>query len=379
MKSFRTLLAPAREFLRRLRSRPRLGLFLCPTGSSVVEVARDGRVLWEIVSEEPVSATTPPDTVSALLSRARETTRTWYKPVLVIGLDPAFAQYKRLWRFPTTNDAYVDSMVVRENAIQFFRSFPSGTLISEAVRDDAGLVWAAAYDESLVRAVCAAASLSGFTLRGVVPQESLPVEDLPPEQLAHPLSSAACRSAILGWSRGQIRFGVSVSPRPSLRPGFVSRRVAAGALVVALIVVGAWPILAAQRLIIKAQRSRAALQANERIAREIEVELDSVGRRLARLAISGAPRFRSLDLLEHLAAALPSGAVVTRVSLDSAGGRIDILSPAEDDLGARLARSSLVESPELVGPVEIDRASGREMFRYSLRFVHGGAARGESP
>lgn len=380
VKHLLTLLALAREHVRRLRSRPRLGLYLCPTGSSVVEVDRNGRVLWESAWEEQLGAAMTPERAAELLSRAREATRSWFKPVLVIGLHPAFAQFKRLWRFPRTQDEYVDSMVVRENATQFFRTFPSGIVTSDAVRDDAGFVWAAAFDGTQMRALYAAAASRGLTLRGVVPQESLPTKHVHPVNLATPLGIAAWRSAMQGWSREQMRFAASLNPRRPSRPGSVRRRLAAGALAAALIVAGAWPILTARHLMTQAQRARDELRTKERVAREVEAELAGVGRRLSRLATSGAPQLRGLDLLEHLTSALPSGSVVTRVSLDSSGGRVEILSPAEDDFAARLAQSPLVKNPELVGPVAIDRASGRELFRYSLRFAHGSStAAGRSP
>ena len=77
-----------------------------------------------------------------------------------------------------------------------------------------------------------------------------------------------------------------------------------------------------------------------------------------------------IQLLAHLAAALPPGSVLTHLQVDSAGGTLIALAPSADGVLKGISESTLIAMPEIVGPVTRETTGSREVERVTVRFAH---------
>lgn len=347
-----------------------VGIYVGTDAVAAVEVDGSSGVRWVLTGPAPADVDAVAASINDLLSQLPVSMSSWRRRRVVIGLDTDYAQFKRLWGLPPIPSVTVGSALLRENASRFFRHSPHGLATSPVVIREADEVWASAADASVVRAVEQSCKTHGVELQALIPMESALEEQTPPEVLTERPSVNAWRLAQLMRAGGPIDFNTASVSALSYSRSPRRERLAAVALATASVLAATLPVLDAQRTVREAQRSHADWAAREATALATVAELEQVDAALVAIARAQSSRRHSIDVIAHLTATLPPGAVITHLQLDSVGGSLTTLAASADGVVKGLSASPLLVQPEIVGPVTRDRSAGKEFDRLSVRFRH---------
>jgi hypothetical protein len=292
--------------------------------------------------------------------------RKFGRPRVTVALGATYAQTKRLAGLPPIGDARVLAKTVQEHAARFF--LKNGVpLVTTSVRLDAnGHPWGAALQKSVVDTVVSACRASRLELSGIVPA----VDVAKPEVAAlAPLGDeamefaaaygAAVMSGALTWRAG------AAADEQAPRWRVTTIACAAGlALILAVLAPGLGARVTEHRAIAHLATIAGPAHAAQRVARDN----DLVTRALGEVASFDRGRRPATLLMAALANALPEGAALLALHVDSAGGSVVAFAPRAGALLTRLETVPGLAAPEITGPVTRETAGGHEVERVTVRF-----------
>lgn len=393
---------------------PRIGVYI--TGDTLhALLVRRQRIerWWSVdVGDHPSLETALVATVSGVAGK-------WpIRPRVFVAVGLSASRVRRLARLPRVEDARTLTALVRGNIDRFF-AHPGASMVCSAVARGAnGDIWAAAFDESVVRAAARACRAARLQLALVVPapialreawhgdtaswsesdlavrarfeSRGMPAEisyhnvrresdGLPasPASLVAPLARLGETAA-----RYALAFGAVQTPRNerlALRPRDFDvavaeppggRRVvtAAAALVTGVACIAAGPMLV---------NGIAESQARERIqalgpaldsARVLDAELTSNVADASAFAHFIAGRRSITHFLGELTEMLPEGAWISNLSIDPEGGKVIVIGPSTSEILTALAGAPSISGLVIEGPVSPERDGDERLERSSLRF-----------
>jgi hypothetical protein len=323
------------------------------------------RVLWGVSgaleSETPLAAA-----LSGFL--ANLPLGPFVRPRLTVALGPAFAQTKRLAGLPPLGDERELGRTVGEHAARFFLKNGVPLVITSVRLDADGKAWGAALQKPTVDTIVTACRGSRVRLIGIVPAADVLRPSLDTGAVAGlgrdaasfaTAYGAAVVSDALTW-----RTSATADPQVPRWRLVVATSAAAFAVVVAALAPG----LAARVAEHRAITHLAAIAAPTRIARRTARDLGQVTGALGEVGAFDARRRSVSLLLGALARALPEGAVLLALHVDSAGGSIVALAPRAGALVMSLERLPGISVPEITGPVTREAAGIRAVERATVRF-----------
>jgi hypothetical protein len=338
----------------------------------------------------------------------------WPRPRAVVALGPSRAQTRCIAGLPPVGDARVLAQIVREGASRFFLANGKPLATTGVRLEEPGRVWCAAFEEPTVHAVVSACAGAGLRLRAIVPAVAvlpLALEDpvltwrdggtsaevradggvmrsvrrLVADDDGEPAAGStrpAPGLAPLGpeaW-RFADAYGAAVLPGDEalvLRPGRAGAaghvpgwRLGLAGAALAVSVAGALylPVAAARGAGEEANARVDSLAAPRRAALVADAELRRVTAGLAQVAEFDAARRPAATLLAELTRALPDGAALVALRIDSAGGGLVAVAPRAAAVLMPLERVDGVRAPEVVGPVTREVLAGREVERVTVKF-----------
>lgn len=392
---------------------PRLEIGVAIDGACVRAVGlRFGRVVWGLETEIAEPDAIAGALTACLASRPRHTS--WVlPPVVTIALGPTHAQTKRLVGLPPLADAGLAARTVQEHVGRFFlkNGIP---LVTTSVRvDSAEGAWVGAFEQPTVAALAAACVASRVQLRAVVPAVDVLAHGLVAvydETLVWLDGHARGDAFAITWRGGRLSgvrrtaatgeagppvavpalavlgerawrfapaYGAAVSPAPltyradGQRRRTTSRRqvaVAAAAALLALALAALTPGLAARRAEWRATAQLGRLGPSEKRALAVARDLGLVTAALGEVAaFEQSARISTIELRD-LANALPPGAALLAVHMDSVGGSIVAIAPRAGAVVTPLDHIPWLASAEIVGPVTREHAGGRDVERVTVRF-----------
>ena len=324
---------------------------------------RGARVVWGV--DAPIAAATPlGDALAAFLGRLP--LRRFGRPRVTVALGATFAQTKRLAGLPPIGDERVLAKTVGEHAARFF--LKNGVpLVTTSVRLDAkGQPWGAALQKDVVDTIVSVCRASRLELAGVVPA----IDVAKPEVTALALLGvealefaaaygAAVTPGALTWRAR------SIADEQAPRWRLTTIACAAGlSLILAMLAPGLGARVAERRSIAHLAMIAASTRAAQRIARDN----DLVTRALGEVASFDHGRRPVTILMAALAKALPEGAALLALHVDSAGGSVVAFTPRAGALLTRLETVPGLAAPEITGPVTREIAGGHEVERVTVRF-----------
>ena len=324
---------------------------------------RGARVVWGV--DAPITDTTQlGDALAAFLVRLP--VRRFGRPRVTVALGATFAQTKRLAGLPPIGDERVLAKTVQEHAARFFlkNGIP---LVTTSVRLDAnGQPWGAALQKSVVDTIVSACRASRLELAGIVPAVDVAKPDVAPlASLGHEAREfsaaygAAVMSGALTWRAG------AGADEEAPRWRVTTIACAAGlALVLAVLAPGLGARLTEHRAIAHLATIARPTRAAQRVARDN----DLVTRALGEVASFDRGRRPATLLMAALAKALPEGAALLALHVDSAGGSVVAFAPRAGALLTRLETVPGLAAPEITGPVTRETAGGQEVERVTVRF-----------
>jgi hypothetical protein len=324
---------------------------------------RGARVVWGV--DAPITdATELGDALAAFLVRLP--VRRFGRPRVTVALGATFAQTKRLAGLPPIGDERVLAKTVQEHAARFF--LKNGVpLVTTSVRLDAnGEAWGAALQKGVVDTIVSACRTSRLELAGIVPAVDVAKPDVAPlTPLGHEAMEfsaaygAAVTSGALTWRAG------AGADEAAPRWRMTTIACAAG---LALVLVVLAPGLGARLTEHRAIAHLATIARPTRAAQHVARDNDLVTRALGEVASFDRGRRPATLLLAALAKALPEGAALLALHVDSAGGSVVAFAPRAGALLTRLETVPGLAAPEITGPVTRETAGGREVERVTVRF-----------
>jgi hypothetical protein len=370
-------------------------------------LVRDGTVCWAARSGRVLDSALSAQ-IKDLLAQAP--VDRWRRPRVTGAVGPSASQVKRLQGLPPVEDPAALALIVSEGAGRFFlrNGIPLDTGGVRIV--ESGTAWAAAYERPMIAEIAAGCRAAGFRLRAVVPSvvalaavattESGSWDDgdvrvefsaaagtlasvrrVAADAPVMPLAAAPPALASLGadgWRFSDAYGAVTIaSSEPlALRPaGSVnapsSRRDVARAGIacaIAALLAAAAPGFGAQIDRARASRDLALLSATARDAAGADEELRRMSRALAESDAFAASRRSPTELLGGLALALPAGAALVLLRVDSAGGTLVMLAPHAARAIAALDSVPGITAPEIVGPVTRETIANRAVERVTVHF-----------
>jgi hypothetical protein len=324
---------------------------------------RGARVVWGV--DASLTDSTPlADALTGFL--AQLPLGRFSRPRVTIALGATFAQTKRLAGLPPIGDERLLARTVSEHASRFFlkNGIP---LVTTSVRLDAnGQPWGAALQKTVVDTIVSACRTSRLRLSGIVPAVDVAKTEV--AALA-PLGSeaaqfaaaygAAVTAGALTWRAGAT--DETIAPRWRV----TTIACAAGlALILAVLAPGVGARVTEHRAI----AHLATIAGPTRAARRAARDNDLVTRALGEVASFDRGRRPTTLLLAALAKALPDGAALLALHVDSAGGSVVAFAPRAGALLTRLETVPGLAAPEITGPVTRESAGGREVERVTVRF-----------
>jgi hypothetical protein len=294
------------------------------------------------------------------------------RPRVTVALSAAFAQTKRLSGLPALGDERVLARTVSEHATRFF--LRNGVpLVTTSVRFDAkGQPWAAALQKNVVDTVVGACHGSRLRLFGIVPAIDVAKSDVP--ALASLGADAAQFAAAYGAAvtAGALtwRAGAAAAIAEHRAPPWRLATLAATAGLTLLIAVLA-PGLGARVAEHRAIAHVAMIATSTRAAQLVTHDNELVTRALGTVAVFDRGRRPMTVFMASLAKALPDGAALLALHIDSAGGSVVALTPHASALVTSLDGAPGLAAPEITGPVTGETANGRKVERVTVRFRWG--------
>jgi hypothetical protein len=323
---------------------------------------RGARVLWGV--DAPITDVPLADALAAFLGRLP--LRRVGRPRVTVALGATFAQTKRLAGLPPIDDERVLAKTVQEHAARFF--LKNGVpLVTTSVRLDAkGQPWGAALQKDVVDTIVSVCRASRLELAGIVPAidvskpEVAALAPLGREALDFAAAyGAAITPGALVWRTR------AVADEQAPRWRITTIACAAGlALILAVLASGLGARMAEHRSIAHLATIAAPTRSAQRIARDN----DLVTRALGEVASFDRGRRPVTVLMAALAKALPDGAALLALHVDSVGGSIVAFAPRAGALLTRLETVPGLAAPEITGPVTRETALGHEVERVTVRF-----------
>jgi hypothetical protein len=323
---------------------------------------RGARVVWGV--DAPITGSTPlGDALAAFLGRLP--VRRFGRPRVTVALGASFAQTKRLAGLPPIGDERVLAKTVGEHAARFF--LKNGVpLVTTSVRLDAkGQPWGAALQKDVVDTIVNVCRASHLELTGIVPAVDVSKPDV--AALA-PLGGEALEFAAA--------YGAAVTPGALVwRTRAVADEQAprwrvttiAGAASLALTLAVVAPGLGARVAEHRAIAHLTTIAALTRTAQRTARDNDLVTRALGEVASFDRGRRSVTVLMAALARALPDGAAMLALHVDSAGGSVVAFTPRAGALLTRLETVPGLAAPEITGPVTRETAGGHDVERVTVR------------
>jgi hypothetical protein len=345
--------------------------------------------------------------------------RRWYRPRLTAALGPGFAQVRHLSGLPPLTDPVSLARIVQEGAGRFFlkRGWP---LVTTGVRlVEPGTVWAAAFDEPVVRAVATGCRTARVRLQGIVPTVCVLGAALEGDEIVWPDGPVAVQVTLADGRIAMVRrfvnaeaiasgrvplpreelqpigdsawrfadaYGAAVVPRTVdllMRPGehvtSASRvprwRVALASTALLLGTVWALlaPGLAAARAGDEARAVLDSLSEGRNAALIAVASLQRITSVLEEVADFEASRQHSTLFLSALTEALPERSALLMLRFDTAGGTVVAVGPRAAQVVAPLERIAGITGLELVGPVTPEAVGSDRAERVTLRFQFAGS------
>jgi hypothetical protein len=323
---------------------------------------RGARVLWGV--DAPITEAPLGNALAAFLDRLPP--RRFGRPHVTVALGATFAQTKRLAGLPPIGDERVLAKTVQEHAARFF--LKNGVpLVTTSVRLDVdGQPWGAALQKDVVDTIVSVCRASRLDLLCIVPAidvskpEIAALAPLGVEALEFAAAyGAAVTPGALAWRTRAV--GDEQAPRWRV----TTIACAAGlSLVLALLAPGLGARAAEHRSIAHLATIAAPTRSAQRVARDN----DLVTRALGEVASFDRGRRPVTVLMAALAKALPDGAALLALHVDSAGGSVVAFTPRAGALLARLETVPGLAAPEITGPVTRETAGGHEVERVTVRF-----------
>lgn len=387
-----------------------------------VVVLRGGRVA--AASEAELGPGDAPAEAIAELLAAAPVPR-WPRPAVTVALGPSRAQVRRVAGLPATVDARVLAGVLREGAGRFFLRNGVPPLTTGVRVESPGTVLAAALDRDAVRAAEEGCRRAGFRLAAVVPAvavlgagvadsrvlwrdgsvaaevemedgRTLSVRRLgaAATPLGGPEPAPVAALAPLGERAGRFAdaYGAALLRRDeplALRPGgegAPERPVPTWRLaiplamaVVALAFAAVAPAWRATSAGDEAAARLSALGPRRARAAEARRQLDDVTAALGEASAFSAGSRSPTVLLAGITRALPPGAALVSLTVDTAGGEAVALAPRAAAVLSAMERVPGIEAPAIVGAVTRETAAGRAVERVGVRFSFAGGSTGDSP
>ena len=391
-----------------MRIRVGIGVGACAVRAVGV---RRGRVLWAVEAAlEPGEPLEP--AIVELLGRVQ--LPRWPRASVVAAVGPSRAQTKRLHGLPPISDARLLAKLVAEGAGRFFLKngvpLATGGVCTSAV----GETWGAAYDESVVSAIEAAARTLRLDLRAIVPTVAVLGQAIEGGRITwadgertvevtteRGALRAVCRvpigengaSSIVGKSRASLAalgedacrfadaYGAALLERGEPLAARRKRRSFAHedvprwrsvALVLALALSAAAalvaPALAAMRASRIAEAHLARLAPRRAAAIAMEAEVARVTAALTEISGFEAKLKSHIGLLAGLADALGEESAIIALRADSVGGSVILVAPRALLALTRLEHVSGTRGVEVVGPVTKEVVADRDLERVAIRY-----------
>jgi len=366
--------------------------------------------------------------------------RRWPRPAVVVALGPESVQLKRLPGLPPLAEPRALTALVRENACRFFLRNGIPIVTSGLRVDGSGDAWGAAAELPLLLAIEQACRAAGVRVRAIVPSATvlgsvptLLATPASPETDGDPHSSgthtivwpdgsasyelryvgerlvglrrrsmgaapdggasstssndeqafAAAHAAATAGGRQAIAWRPTASAaEPSAFRWRV--RIATAACMVTIAGASISPGLASMYVGAEAARHLRAVAGRRQQAVAAGDSLRQLTATLREAAVFASRRRPATTFLAHLTDALPSGAAVVALHIDSTGGTLVSLAPNVSDLLTRLEHVPEIAGLEVVGPVTTemiqlapplrpatptDAVAPRTVMRATLRFL----------
>lgn len=347
--------------------RQRVGIVLGPSRAIAIEVRR-GVDAWTMDGPGADAAGGYGAALDALVRRIPRPTGAWRGCEIVVALGNDVTQVKRIFGLPMGADLQTATAIVREGASRFFRRTADLMLTSDLHEREDGSRWASAYRGDVVHEIVDASARYGAKLTAIIPT-GMAGEQAPGLEASSVLQEAR-DTAMLRASDLQSRLAAPAGTAPASTTGPRGQRAAVLAAAIALAMLMVVPLASARVTARNAATEHASLRTQERSALGLAEELRRVSEMLDEIGARDAERRSSIELLSHLAAALPAGSVLTHLQVDTAGGTLIVLSPSTERVLTDLEANGRFAALEIVGPVSRERVGDRELDRVSLRFRH---------
>lgn len=344
----------------------RVGIAL--DGAAVAVVMLDGdAVVWEAEGEcAAFDAAAIRETVLALLHGAPR--NGWQKPTVHVVLSRPHGRVKRVSGYPAVRSERALRTLITMNIDRFVASpepvYVTGVEIVGAAEAKVGIVSRRAVD-----GVLGAVAELGYRARYIVPAEALPAATRVNQSDVAERSVLALARTACGASR---RAPLALDPERDL----VSEvrdvppwrlAVAAMAFIGTSFIAIASPVWAARRGMLADEIAHRRLAARSDSAAREAHELAVVTRDLGQIAAFSRNRIPTSLLLDAVADALPDGAALSTVRVDTAGVDLVVLSQRTADVLDAVGDLPGTAAPALVGPVSREGVAGRELERATIR------------
>jgi hypothetical protein len=365
------------QLMRRLAWwRSELGAYI--SRDRIVVVERDGVALRWVLDGPGVGHTDLSwDAIATMMERLPSIKGAVRGRRMAVVLGADLVQCKALFGLPPVRDKQTEDAIVQESAARFFRRTAEELVTSSVVLNSEGRPAAAAFPSELLRAIAKWCAAHRIGLVAVIPVEGLHSHDGGEGISDDPGVRVAWRAAGLGRAGHRAPFNVVHAVRGATAGSRTGMRAAATGVGLSLLFMLATPLLVARAISKQAERERSPDLAAAAGALGVARELATVSETLAELHIRDAERRTAIGLIAALANALPPGAAMTYLHVDSTGATLTALAPSADALLRGVAGMGTASAPQIVGPVTRERHAGQELQRVSLRFSQGPGARAQ--
>jgi len=369
---------------------------------------KDGMVKWALRTERAEGGELAAD-LEALLRKAPVSR--WSRPRVVAVVGPAGAQTKRLTGLPLLQDGSALAEIVRESSGRFF--LRNGVpIITSGVRIDDEGAWVAAFERPILEAIedaCAQRKLrlafvspTLIVLSLATPQHTIRWRDgevvaeatYGPDGRLRAVKRAGDGAAdagkisivpalaALGDDAWQFADAYGAAVAKSGEPiawrgwserggqGILSRagRVAAVAALFAGVAAAIVPSIGDALSTRRSSTQLAQLAPRSKRAVVARSELALMTRALSEIGTFAAARHSSVLLLGATTRALPDGAALASIHVDSSFGTMVIVAPRIAAAMSALDTVHAMSALEIVGPVTKEITGGREVERASVHF-----------
>lgn len=306
------------------------------------------------------AADTLADALTRLLARVPRPAR---RAHVSIAFGSEWVQVRRLGGLPNVGSVRVLTELVRENERSFFLWKGASNVVPELdVRSNVE-VWGAAFDRRAIEGVEEAARLSCMTVRRAIPSARLR-SAAGMEADADSLAVAAAlapRRLALAWRLGPDAAHTLRRAR-AVRTGIVT------AFAASLAVAAFGPGFRADRDASAARRELARYAGAADTLARMQIELQRVSRRLARLDAFQRERGRVTRLLAALSEATPESTAMLTLRVDSVEGALTVIAPQMAEVLPTLDELRGVFAPRIVGSITREALDGAQVERASIRF-----------